>query len=417
MPPDASDVPRWAEGCPEDDIFVRVVEATLSPEDARALELHLDRCPDCARVMAELALDKMSSKDTIGPEDSQGDNFRLIAGQQVGRYTILERLGEGGMGVVYSAYDSRLDRRVALKFMLGSGTPRERERLRVEARALAQLTHPNVLTVHDIAEYEGELFIAAQYVEGATVDRWLAQTRRSQDEILDVFIQAGGGLAAAHARDLVHRDVKPSNLLVGAGDRVFVADFGLALSVGRSTVASSPGKGPRGTSRAGTPSYMAPEQLRGESVDARADQYSFCVALYEALLGEQPFALDGPWLVCSSLIDTVVGGGGASSVCAEPHGTVRPRDIRGHAVIAVNVQVEHGNPLAKIVGHPLAEFVRGLHEVDLISCEFDVGRVEVDDVQDGIAVPLRMQPGQLDYGERPQCGSCLADQRVATNRE
>ncbi len=293
MQPDASDVPRWAEDCPEDDIFVRVVEGTVSPEDARALELHLDRCPDCARVMAELALDEVSSKDTSDPGDSHGDNFRLIAGQQVGRYTILERLGEGGMGVVYSAYDSRLDRRVALKFMLGSGTPRERERLRVEARALAQLTHPNVLTVHDIAEYEGELFIAAQYVEGATVDRWLAQTRRSQDAILDVFIQAGEGLAAAHARDLVHRDVKPSNLLVGAGDRVFVADFGLALSVPRSTVAGSPGKEVlRATSRVGTPSYMAPEQLRGERVDARADQYSFCVALYEALLGEQPFAPD-----------------------------------------------------------------------------------------------------------------------------
>lgn len=296
MGPADPHTPAEPDTCPEDHVFVGVVEGTLSIEEARELEHHLDRCPDCAGIVAELAQagaqENASSQDTTGSNDTRTDKPRLTAGQQLGRYTILEVLGEGGMGVVYSAYDSRLDRRVALKFMLGSGTPRERERLRVEARALARLAHPNVLTIHDIDEYEGDLFITTQHVEGTSVDRWLAQTRRGQDEILDVFVQAGEGLAAAHSRELVHRDVKPSNLLVGTRGRVFVADFGLVLSAPHATTSSPAGKGSHATERVGTPTYMAPEQLRGEPVDATADQYSFCVALYEALLEEHPFASD-----------------------------------------------------------------------------------------------------------------------------
>ncbi len=277
-------------------MFVGLVEGTLSARETLALEDHLDRCPACAGIVAELAQAPRGGDgaptESTASANAPGDKPRLIAGQQLGRYTILEMLGEGGMGVVYSAYDARLDRRVALKFMLGSGTPRERERLRVEARALAQLAHPNVLTIHDIDEHEGDLFITAQYVEGASVDLWLVQSPRSPEDIVAVFVQAGKGLAAAHGRKLVHRDVKPSNLLVDERGRVFVADFGLAQSTSELTdpTTGTGDKPPVATNRAGTPTYMAPEQLRGDPVDATADQYSFCVALYEALLGRHPFA-------------------------------------------------------------------------------------------------------------------------------
>ncbi|PRQ08582.1 serine/threonine-protein kinase [Enhygromyxa salina] len=200
---------------------------------------------------------------------------------RVGRYEIERQLGVGGMGEVYLAFDPELERKVALKQVraeLAGGA--EQDRLRREARALAQLSHPNVVQVHEVSRAEGETYVAMEYVEGQTLERWLTRPR-AWAEILTMLVAAGRGLAAAHSAGVVHRDFKPANVLIGGDGRARVADFGLALASGDPR--------PR-LEVAGTIRYMALEQLRGEAVDARSDQFSFCVTLYEALWGTSPFA-------------------------------------------------------------------------------------------------------------------------------
>lgn len=247
--------------CPGEETIAAYAEARLAGAERDELESHLDTCSICQELVVALA--KLSAPaaaaDAAEPE---------IAGF-LGRYVLLARLGAGGMGVVYAAYDPELDRRVAVKVLRRA---RAGEQLREEARAIARLAHPNVIAVHDVGEADGEVFVAMEHVEGVTVREWL-RTERPPAEILDVFAQAGRGLAAAHRVGLVHRDVKPSNIIVGADGRARVLDFGLART---ETDDDEPVV-------AGTPAYMAPEQKRGEAVDARADQYAFCVALAEAL--------------------------------------------------------------------------------------------------------------------------------------
>ena len=242
----------------------------------------------------------------------------LEVGINVDRYTVIEVIGTGGIGVVYAAHDPDLDRKVALKLLRPGPrlTPRfERRRARLvrEAQALARLSHPNVVPVYDVGVFEDRVFVAMEFVEGATMRRWLRDRPRIAAEILDKYLQAGRGLAAAHAADIVHRDFKPDNVLVGHDGRVRVLDFGLAtpaldasssarLPLGDSMTRSSAGNQRLGvldepiTSHGqvmGTPAYMAPEQARGEAPDARADQYSFCVSLWEAISGERPRPREG----------------------------------------------------------------------------------------------------------------------------
>ncbi len=202
----------------------------------------------------------------------------LGRGAVLGRYFILDRLGSGGMGIVYAAYDPELDRKVAVKLLRPgrTGGAEAGVRLLREAQAMARLSHPNVLAVHDVGTFGDQVFVAMELVDGADLRQWLAASPRSEREILDVFVKAGRGLAAAHAAGLVHLDFKPANVLVGRDGRVRVADFGLAQAEG-------------GSGAAGTPAYMAPEQLAGQPVDARTDQLSFCGSLYEALYGARPF--------------------------------------------------------------------------------------------------------------------------------
>ncbi|HEU4615830.1 MAG TPA: serine/threonine-protein kinase, partial [Kofleriaceae bacterium] len=210
------------------------------------------------------------------------------------RYILVERLGEGATGVVWAARDGRLDRMVALKVLhdeyLGAV---DQEQLAAEARAMAKLSHPNVVAVYDAGEREGRAFVTMELVSGPPLSRWL-DTPRSWREIVDVFRAAGEGLAAAHEAGLVHRDVKPSNILVGDDGRARIADFGLA----HAGAAPVPGDvridAPvtRTTAFAGTPAYMPPERLRGAPADVRGDQFAFCVALYEALAGKRPFGGD-----------------------------------------------------------------------------------------------------------------------------
>ena len=224
----------------------------------------------------------------------------IDVGATVGRYHLRERLGEGGMGVVYAAYDPGLDREVAVKVLrpgVGDDADEPHLRLQREARVMARLSHPNVMPVHDVGYAAGSIFVAMELVRGGTLTAWL-ETPRPPDEILARFVAAGRGLAAAHDAGFVHRDFKPSNVMVGEGGRVLVTDFGLARALGddRAAVAAEVDAAPldvtltRDNAIVGTPAYMAPEQHRGGAVDARADQFSFCVALWHALYGAPPFA-------------------------------------------------------------------------------------------------------------------------------
>ncbi|MCA9688906.1 MAG: protein kinase, partial [Myxococcales bacterium] len=224
---------------------------------------------------------------------------------RIGRYIVLRKLGEGGMGEVFACYDEELDRSVAIKLVRRTlaGDTLGQARMQREARAMAQLSHPNVVQVHDVGTFGDQLFIAMEFVRGETLRVW-AKAQAPSDErarrrIIDMFIQAGHGLQAAHDRGLVHRDFKPDNVLVSDDGRARVLDFGLAVpqrSEGKRATVEG------GQERAlvdsaltmagvvvGTPAYMAPEQFMALETDARSDQFSFCVALYEALYGELPF--------------------------------------------------------------------------------------------------------------------------------
>jgi tetratricopeptide (TPR) repeat protein/predicted Ser/Thr protein kinase len=248
-------------------------------------------------------------------EPSHPDPIDVVAraGARLGHYVLLHAIGQGGMGVVYLAHDPRLDRMVALKILRGAGELEAggsvRARLLREARSLARLAHPNVVRVFDVGEASGCAFVAMEYVRGETLSAWLRAKKRELRAIIDVFIDAGRGIAAAHKLGIVHRDFKPENVLVGTDGRARVLDFGIAR-LGEKTPGTSDGSPElaadlhevsaddlqitRAGTVLGTPAYMAPEQHRGEAPTPAADQYSFCVALFEALFGHRPFAADSP---------------------------------------------------------------------------------------------------------------------------
>ncbi len=212
-------------------------------------------------------------------------------GTSLGRYVVLDPIGEGGMGTVVSAYDPELDRKVAIKLVHASDDHDGDGRLIREARALAKLRHPNVVAVHDVGEWGDGVYLAMELVEGVDLREWI-KTRPAWREVTRVFLDAGHGLAAAHAQGLVHRDFKPANVVLGKDGRARVLDFGLARSA--QSFAGLGGGGPLDVvvtdgSVLGTPAYMAPEQHDGRVIDARADQWAFCVALHEALWGVRPF--------------------------------------------------------------------------------------------------------------------------------
>jgi eukaryotic-like serine/threonine-protein kinase len=245
--------------------------------------------------------------------DSLEDPRTIEPGRRVGRYVVLERLGAGAMGVVHAAYDPELDRRVALKLLQprrvdAIESSSQRARLLREAQALARLSHPNVVAVHDVGTFQRRVYVAMEFVEGQTLREWSKQ-RRTRAEILEVFGCAGRGLAAAHAAGLIHRDFKPDNVVIASDGRVKVLDFGLARATEGSSSEGSSNGGPavmrdviaspglsvdltRTGGVIGTPAYMSPEQHIGLETTPRSDQFSFCVALYEALHGERPYAGD-----------------------------------------------------------------------------------------------------------------------------
>ncbi len=279
-------------------------------------------------LLTEAGDDFLADEDTLPSGDggdSKGKPSELEIGSHAGRYVILDQIGQGGMGVVYMAYDPELDRRIALKLLSvkkssASQADRARERLLREAKALAQLSHPNVVSAYDVGTLDQDVFVAMELVEGLTLKEWIREKKPTLWQRVQVLLAAGRGIDAAHQAGLVHRDVKPDNIIVGDDGRVRVLDFGLA----RAAVTESEIKGPakraektesRETKRpdlslsgeistggsflntpvtragviVGTPGYMAPEQYLGVAVDEQSDQYSFCITLYEALYGRRPF--------------------------------------------------------------------------------------------------------------------------------
>jgi tetratricopeptide (TPR) repeat protein len=264
-------------------------------------------------VRDEPAFVPMATVDTMDA-GAGGASERIAAGTRVGRYVIGDVLGEGGAGQVYAALDPELDRRVAIKLLrvatadlplaaTAPSTSRGHGRLWREAQAMAKLTHPNVLPVFDVGVAGDRLFLAMELVEGGTLRGWLREGH-SAKEALAVIMQAGRGLAAAHAAGLIHRDFKPDNVLIGRDGRVRVTDFGLVRALDAPELppdhdaTREPMPTPRmlatpltqAASVMGTPGYMAPEQYAAAATDARTDQFSFCVTLYEALYGARPFA-------------------------------------------------------------------------------------------------------------------------------
>ncbi len=208
---------------------------------------------------------------------------------EIGRYKISRPLGQGAMGTVYAAYDPQLDREVALKLLHQQGDEKNAHtQLIAEARSLAQLAHPNVVPIYEVGLHKGAAFLAMEMVVGQTLRQWVEARPRRFQEMLRMYIEVGRGLAASHSVGVVHRDFKPDNVLVGEDGRPRLVDFGLAARVlvdSETAKAQNPVHG----ILLGTPAYMSPEQWRGEPVDARSDQYAFCVSLFETLYGHLPF--------------------------------------------------------------------------------------------------------------------------------
>jgi tetratricopeptide (TPR) repeat protein len=259
--------------CFDDDLLTAYVGATLATAQRAAAEIHLDGCPRCRSLLVTWARAFASR----GPNATDGEVRLLPKGTQIGRYELVGAIGAGAMGVVYEARDPQLNRRIAVKLMRADAAGTSPAVLR-EGQAMASVQHPNVVAVFDMGEFRGGRYVAMELVEGQTLREWLAGPRTTR-EIIELFSQAGDGLAAVHAAGLVHRDFKPDNVLVGSDGRARVTDFGLAGEVGATA---------DGRHAVGTPGYAAPEQEGGGAPDARADQYGFCAALREALGSRAP---------------------------------------------------------------------------------------------------------------------------------
>jgi tetratricopeptide (TPR) repeat protein/tRNA A-37 threonylcarbamoyl transferase component Bud32 len=263
--------------CLDEELVSDLLDGRLDAGRLKQVVEHIGTCETC-RDWVVLALKASGSGEAA--TDSAG--APLTAGTVVGRYVVLQALGTGGMGVVYAAFDPQLDRKIALKLLRPDVAEGDGQaRLLREAQALARLSHPHVVAVHDVGTWDSQVFVAMEFADAGTLTRWLRERPRPWREIVGAFSQAGAGLAAAHAAGLLHRDFKPDNVLVSRDGRFRVTDFGLARPKTQQADLAQ-------RVVLGTPAYMSPEQRRGEVVDDRSDQYSFCVALHEALFGSRP---------------------------------------------------------------------------------------------------------------------------------
>lgn len=289
-----------SESCLGDSTVESFVRGQLEPGDFARAEQHLAGCVECRGDVAEVArsLEGDTGIDQPTASHASKDQQALEPETLVGRYVIKTVLGFGGMGVVYQAHDTALNRSIALKLLRGSSADGQ-ARLFSEARAMARLSHPNVVSVHDVGTFNGQVFVAMELVAGSTFRAFLERTPRPWRENLAILIEAGRGLCAAHAAGMVHRDFKPDNVLVGADGRVRVTDFGLARSISEAPeqlgVTSVVGELDDANTLTktgmlkGTLRYMGPEQFAGLAPDMRSDQFSFCVAAYECVYRQRPF--------------------------------------------------------------------------------------------------------------------------------
>jgi|GEM_PF-3737285 len=308
--------------CLTDDQLAYFLEETPSI-DLSVFEQHIDRCSHCQQLLL-LVFSRHK-------EIRKGTSTVLTAGTKVQRYTILRHIGTGGMGTVYLAHDPQLDRRVAIKILhrnlfcfiedkhnslksnavkidaqllLADVESNEVDRdksyqqLKKEGQIMAKIRHPHVLQVYEIGEFEKNLFIVTPYLEGETLDLWLAKKPKTLKEIVRIFCQIAEGLHTAHQAHVVHGDFKPKNVMVTAGDQACIVDFGLSLSVEQSITESKQDPYKKSWTsvfnvlslkHGGTPAYLSPEQFRCENKTAKSDQFSFSVALYEAVTGYLPF--------------------------------------------------------------------------------------------------------------------------------
>ena len=267
--------------CPDENTLTQFARGRA--DELPALEAHLDSCEKCRRVVAAAA-----SETTL---PGQKPSHELSPGLRVNRYEIERELGRGGMGVVYQARDVTLDRRVALKLLHARRDEAAQARLLREAQVMAKLAHPNVVPVFELGEWHSDLYLVMELVTGVTLEAWLKRAKHRRSDVINHFVQAGRGLAAAHASGVVHRDFKPANVLVGLDERVRVTDFGLSRpGPALELPATSSAVVTRAGAIVGTLAYMAPEQLDGKVADERSDQFAFCVSLAEALGGQRPFA-------------------------------------------------------------------------------------------------------------------------------
>jgi tetratricopeptide (TPR) repeat protein len=274
--------------CLTEDTLTLLLWGQAEAHDTDAALEHIASCDECRVVVARLARASSVQHSSTHETSRIEAPSDIRPGASIGRYVVLHCVGAGGMGIVYAAYDPELDRKVALKLLRARGTKREtreatRALLAKEAHALARVSHPNVVAAYDVGQYGELVTMVLEFVEGMTLRAWVATRPRTAREVLALFSQVGLGLGAAHDAGVVHRDMKPENVLVGADGRPRVTDFGLALTTGGDDSPHAP---------AGTYAYMAPEQLHGRRLDARADQFAFAVSLHEALVGTRPFVAD-----------------------------------------------------------------------------------------------------------------------------
>jgi len=284
---DSRGVRSESMACPQETELSAFIARTLPAGAAARLEAHLADCDDCRRLVFALASSSFADEADTGP-----------AVEQVGRFELIDVIGRGAMGVVYRARDPELDRVVAIKLRRGPSRLEVdgEDRLRREAQALARLAHPNVVAIYEAGRHERTTYLAMEYVEGAPLDGWLA-TRPPLGVVIARMIEAGRGLAAAHGVGLVHRDFKPRNVFVSTAGSAKVGDFGLVRVDGADPAEATGGVTPAlahtltmSGAMLGTPAYMAPEQLCGETATEASDQFSFCVTLFEAIYGRRPFA-------------------------------------------------------------------------------------------------------------------------------
>ena len=278
---------RWRR---VEELYHRALEREPHERAAFVAQADSDVCREVESLLAQRTGD--------GPLDQPAWNplvsTPLVAGMQLGVYRIESSLGEGGMGVVYRALDTKLNRPVAIKFLSDDvADAAARRRFQREAQTASSLNHPHIVTVHDVGEVDGRQYLVTEFVDGGTLKDWAQATKRTWRQIIELLTGVADGLAAAHAAGIVHRDIKPENILVAKNGYAKLADFGLAklweatdsLAVTRTLSAGHTRPG----MIVGTIAYMSPEQAAGQPVDARSDIFSFGVVLYELLAGRRPF--------------------------------------------------------------------------------------------------------------------------------